>query len=470
MGKLTNEFRCRSACFSIASVLLLSVNGASGFQVCLSVSQKRTRDGESRIGRELAASTFGNQREGRTTSFLGPLFHEDSWSRQRRRAIFSPSFILGSTGGFSFLEDSSIDHEEDLLNYLPSKGYNLAPRTSELLKRVTSQYINGRGPVVEAEEVLDVINAEYKSCDVPVDVGNVTFEFSLSGDVDDADVARILSFAAYHRLPADVALLLLGPNEAEDNSFARCNEVFACEGWKGVRFPRRLSVRPKRKFVKSTKERYMPLPRAWRKDAQRMAQLAVDEATYVTAPPRRLLSREEFLATMDKELSATEPLELLPSLFRDVRLIFPRQNKRLKRLRKVVKKQTLLLKHAGLAGLISYVALNFAWYTCAIVFQWRRTSSTVELSSRALGTSLRRFGKVLTAVYVGSQLTRLVRLKLSLVLAPFGNTVLRFTEKKLQVSENVAFALLSGAMIGSCLGIWSIIVLGDATMLRTGSC
>jgi hypothetical protein len=47
--------------------------------------------------------------------------------------------------------------------------------------------------------------------------------------------------------------------------------------------------------------------------------------------------------------------------------------------------------------------------------------------------------------------------------------VLRFIEKKLQVSENVAFALLAGGMIGTCLGIWSIIVLGDAAMLRTGS-
>jgi uncharacterized protein YqgQ len=201
-----------------------------------------------------------------------------------------------------------------------------------------------------------------------------------------------------------------------------------------------------------------------------MAQVAVDEATYVMAPPRRLLSREDFLAVMDKELSATEPRELLPkNLFRDARLIFPRQNQRLKKLRKVVKKQSLLLKHAGLAGLVSYVALNFAWYTFAIVFHWRRTSSTVEMSSRALRTSLRRFGKVLAAVYVGSQLTRLLRLELSLLLAPFGNRVLRLTQNKLQVSENVAFALLAGAMIGSCLGLWSIIVLGDAAMLRTGS-
>lgn len=481
MGSRKIRFRCQSACLFVASAWLLLTNGscASGLQknVPPSLVRKLVRGQDSAIGHEMAESTypFGNQREGRiTTSFLGPLFPDHSWSRQKqRRAFFSPSLILSSTGGSSFLEESIVYDDEDLLKYLPSKGMYLAPKTRELLKRVTSQYVYGSKLVAEVDDVLDVIDAEYKSHDVPVYVGNVTFDFSLSGDVDDADVARILSFAAYHRLPRDVALLLFGPDTDADvqyDSFACCREAFARGGWKDVRFPRGLSVRPKRKLVKSAKERYMPMPRTWRMDAERMAKVAVDEATYVKAPPRRLLSREEFLAVMDKELSATEPRELLPNnLFRDARLIFPRQNQMLKRLRKVAKKQTLLLKHAGLAGLISYVALNFAWYTFSIVFQWRRTSSTVEISSRALGTSLRRFGKVLAAVYVGSQLTRLLRLELSLLLAPFGNRVLQLTQNKLHVSENVAFALLAGAMIGSCLGIWSIIVLGDAAMLRTGS-
>ena len=103
-----------------------------------------------------------------------------------------------------------------------------------------------------------------------------------------------------------------------------------------------------------------------------------------------LLSSEEFLAVMDKELSATEPCKLLPNnLFHDVCLIFSRQNKRLKMLQKVVKKETLLLKYTGLASLISYVALNFAWYAFTTVFHWHHTSSMVKMPSRALQMSLR---------------------------------------------------------------------------------
>lgn len=212
------------------------------------------------------------------------------------------------------------------------------------------------------------------------------------------------------------------------------------------------------------------MPRTWmksRKEAIRNAQQAVDEATYTQAPPRRLLSREEFLRSMDKELAATEPTELLPTLFRDARLFFPRQNLKLKRLRKVFKKQFVLVKAAGLAGVMSYLALSFAWYTIAILAQWRHSTSTVEMSSRALGTALRRFGKVLVGAYIGSQLTRSLRLKIALVLAPFGNRVLRLTQKKLRISETKAFALLSGAVLGTCLALWSIIVLGDAVVLRT---
>jgi hypothetical protein len=172
---------------------------------------------------------------------------------------------------------------------------------------------------------------------------------------------------------------------------------------------------------------------------------------------------------MDKELSAaSEPTELLPSLFREARLFFPRQNQKLKRLRKVVKKQFALIKDAGLAGLISYSTLSVAWYTCAIVFQWRCTTPTVEISSRALRTALRRFGKVLAGVYIGSQITRLLRIKIALRLrgAPFGNRAIRYTQKKFGISETKAFAVLSGAVAGTCLAMWTIIALGDSAVLR----
>jgi hypothetical protein len=423
--------------------------------------------------------SFG--KEDRISSFLGPLLpHDYELHRPRRsnggsRLLSTSSLIFSSKGSFSFLEGSNMfDDEEESLKYLPSGGTGLTPKTKELLQRVTSEYVNKREPIVEVDDVLDVIDEEYKSRDVSVIVGEKTFDFLSSGDVDDADVARILSFAAHHRLPLDISLILFGPVNSDTNdAFAKCRKALGeSDSWMSVSFPQGLAIRPKRKFVTSTRKRFLPVPRTWttsRKEAVRHAQLAVNEAMYVQPPPRRLLTREEFLATMDKELSAaSEPTELLPSLFREARLFFPRQNQKLKRLRKVVKKQFALIKDAGLAGLISYSTLSVAWYTCAIVFQWRCTTPTVEISSRALRTALRRFGKVLAGVYIGSQITRLLRIKIALRLrgAPFGNRAIRYTQKKFGISETKAFAVLSGAVAGTCLAMWSIIALGDSAVLR----
>ena len=480
MRKKDCRFRYRLTILSTAAALLSSKDGpALAFQPSApSVMRREKRGPDSLVVQPMAETSFPFGREDRAAaSFLGPLFQDHDWTRQRaRRGLLSTSsLIFSSRGSFSFLEESNLDDDdEDLLEYLPSGGADLTPKTRELLQRVTSEYVNGGDPMVQAGDVLDVIGAEYKSRDVSVIVGDEIFDFTASGEVDDADVARILSFAAYHRLPRDVALLLFGPSDDEDqvDSFARCRNALARGGWKEVRFPRGLAIRPRRKFVKSTRKRYMPMPWNWttsRKDTVRIAEVAVNEAMYVQAPPRRLMSREEFLASIDKELASTEPTESRPFPFREARQFFPRQNLKLKRLRKVLKKQTALMKDAGLAGLISYVTLSFAWYTCAIFVQWRHTSPTVEITSRALGTAMRRFGKVLVAAYIGSQLTRMLRLKMALVLAPFGNRALRLTQKKLRISETKAFALLSGVVVGTCLAVWSIIVLGDAALLRTGA-
>lgn len=482
--------RQRSACslLLLAAAALLSAKHGAPALAFQSAAPSVVNKGRSSLhtSLEMAETSYPFRREDRFSSFLGPILPAQDYSyewprpsRARRSSgrglLSTPSLIFSSKGSFSFLEESNMyDDDDESLDYLPSGGAaDLTPKTRELLQRVTLEYVNKREPTVEVDDVLDVISEEYKSRDVSVIVGEEKFDFSHSGDVDDADVARILSFAAHHRLPLDITILLLGTTEDSDtdDAFSRCRKELARGSWMSVSFPKGLAVRPKRKFVSSTRAKYMPMPRSWmtsRKEAVRKAQLAVNEAVYVQPPPRRLLSREEFLATMDMELSsASEPAELLPTLFRDARLFFPRQNQKLKRLRKVLKRQFALIKDAGLAGLISYTTLSFAWYTCAIIFQWKYTTPSVEITSRAFGTALRRFGKVLTGAYIGSQITRILRIKIALGLAPFGNRALRFTQKKFGVSETKAFALLSGAIVGTCFAIWTIIVLGDAAVLRT---
>ncbi len=73
---------------------------------------------------------------------------------------------------------------------------------------------------------------------------------------------------------------------------------------------------------------------------------------------------------------------------------------------------------------------------------------------------------MLVSVYVGSQITKLGRISLAVALAPAGDRLLKLTKSRLKVSSDKAFGILSSILIGLCLGIWVIIILGDATFSK----
>jgi hypothetical protein len=413
-----------------------------------------------------------------TPSFLAPLFNaEYDWpSRRKRRALFSSSMIVGSDG-FSFLEESNLDDDEEdggakSLSYLPSGGVDLAPKSKALLQKVSEQYVTLEKPEIHPQEVLEVIEQEYQSYDVPVRVGQETFDVSETGKDVDSDIARILSFAALHRLPRDIAILLLGPSGSDGPGqidYGACRAAFAKGGWKDVRFSRGLAVRLRRQYVTSKTEKYAPLPRAWvttRRQASRVAEQAVTEAAYTSAPVRKLLSRDEFLAKMDEELSRGGTSKLQTNVFGDALISFPRKNEIVRRIKRTMARKSAAMKQAGRAGLVAYFGLSFAWYTFAIFWQWQRESSKVAISRAALGTALRRFGKVFLSAFISDKLTRLLRIQLALALAPLGDKALRLTQTKFRVSENRAFFILAGLMVLTCLGVWATIILGDAAMLK----
>jgi len=74
---------------------------------------------------------------------------------------------------------------------------------------------------------------------------------------------------------------------------------------------------------------------------------------------------------------------------------------------------------------------------------------------------------VLLSVYVGSQITKLARLSLAVALAPAGDKLLNFTKRKLKVSSDGALGVLTSFLVGLCIWIWMIIILGDATFSKT---
>lgn len=447
---------------------------------------------------------------------LRSLFH-DYYSPRASTAVssvVSPSTVFWSADGFaSFDEFREHDEErtrESVLAYLPAGGIYLPPKTRDLLIRATSQYVN-RGKVDDCssvrpmdlpEDVLNTIEEEYISVTVPFSVGSIQCDADKSDrTVDSVAACKILSFAALHRIPREITLLLFGVdnNLPLDLSVGKLDAdvndsvpvkvpkkaggaytlddykmAFSSGGWDAVSFPRGLALRLRRRFVQSRMERLSPFPRKVRlrhDKAANDASIAVLEASLARAPARRI-TREEFLASIDDEIR-TISLDREDWSLKDAMLFFPtRRNQFLKRLARAIRSQSAKLQKAGRAGVVAYGALNFVWYTLAITFQWRRIAS---LSGVPPGTlvavkgSIQKFGKVLAAAYIGSQLTKLPRLSLAVILAPVGNRALLFVKQKLRVSENSAFLIVTGVLLGSCVGVGAAVIFMDAIVSSAGT-
>uniref|UniRef100_A0A7S2UPK7 Uncharacterized protein n=1 Tax=Attheya septentrionalis TaxID=420275 RepID=A0A7S2UPK7_9STRA len=406
-----------------------------------------------------------------------------------------PSSLGGFFSGVDFFDsyDEEDQEEKDLidcLSYLPSGGLNLPPKSRDLLARATMQYLrkstnNGQSSSADGDvklsEVLSIIDEEFKFYNVPFSVGDPSHGADRkSKDKDDlkaAEISRkIFAFSAFYRLPREITTVLFGEEEygLRMQRVAKYYNDFVRWGWKGVLFPKGLGVRIRRKYLESKRARYSILPRLLKRDrneAIQEAELAIKDSSSTDLPVRRM-SREEFLATMDKELSfPASDDDNRQSLFKVPTFFFPNRNNVFKRIKRQFDSQTNKLKGAGRAGVIAYGALNFAWYTLAVMWQWGRVSSA-PVSPGTIGAlkySIKKFGKVLIGTYVGSQVTKLARLSLAVLLAPIGDRALRSTQKKFNINESRAFWLLTTLLIGSCLGVWTSVIVGDAALSSVGT-
>ena len=126
------------------------------------------------------------------------------------------------------------------------------------------------------------------------------------------------------------------------------------------------------------------------------------------------------------------------------------------------------LKDAGRAGLLAYAFMNFALYTVGMVWQWRRIAVDMPppAGSTLVSLTVRKFAKAFTRVYVGATVFKLVRIVVSIAMAPAAGRVLSFTQRKLRVSENAALLILISLLVKTFLGAVAIVCLGD-TALRT---
>jgi hypothetical protein len=393
----------------------------------------------------------------------------------------SASMILGSTTISStedfipFLEDQDFEEDQQhqlldrVLSYLPEQ--DIPPQTSSLLKRVTANYVYGTAASqpVTMREVLDVINKEYKSRDVPMEVANEIFDVSTTGEDPDESVVELLSFAALHRLPQEITLELLRSKHQDESPFSMCKTAFAKSGWAGVTFPKGLALRTNRNYASASERQAQPwLPS--KKNLAAMAQQAVDDAKRVKAPRQQLQTRAEFLESMEAQLSATAS-PISPKLAQKDLLFFPNsqplQGLSFKRMKRSADKKYAILKANGRAGFLSYAFFNFLFYSVGILWQWHRIAAVPPTaSSSALLIISRKFARTFAALCVGSQVFKLPKLFGSVALAPLAGRVLKFTQKKLNISENKACILLVASMVIAWSVMVSIPMLSEFTKLK----
>lgn len=273
------------------------------------------------------------------------------------------------------LDDNDVKEDDDrtataaLLSYLPDGGQSLPPQIQALVARVTHFYVYGTpllpspsataaeasissfpsfSSVKSLEDISALIEVEHRSKDVPVVIGhdddddNLVLDVTATGEDLDETVAKVLSLAAFYRLPQPIALELLlqfpptGLSTLENPSI--WNELvatFAASGWEAVSFPHGLAIRPRTKFrwsmditnnnsdisnsssniEKSNRQGQRRARLSWwhrTRTLQAEAELAVQAAAAAPAPPQQhprtpLLKPLEFLQTMEAQLLLLRP-------------------------------------------------------------------------------------------------------------------------------------------------------------------
>lgn len=350
---------------------------------------------------------------------------------------------------------------------------------------------SNQGQLLDWRTVLEIIINEYSYRAVPFTIEGTSYNPNSNEDDDDAEgielFSKLLSYAAINRIPKELTSFLLSVCSAESLIPRDCAEGFQLYGgWSSVRFPSGLSLRVKRRYLVSKRQRFSPVPRRLMNQWQVFeAERLILEASRAKAPVKPI-SRADLLASMDVEPSVrslfssmtAESERWKESLKKDFEVYFPRQNRALQKFTKFLSAKSEAFKNVGRAGLISYGFLNFIWYTFAVLFSWRRAAAipyapapiaAAQNSLLALRYSMQKFFRVLVSVYFGSQLTKLARLSLAVALAPVGDKVLWFAEERLNLGRDRAFNVVAVALFATCFLVWGFVVVGDAAISSAGT-
>ncbi len=448
----------------------------------------------------------------KTTSFqLGTrtpskLYTGQEWIRSYH-VVQSTRDVIADTGGrgFGYLTspirfasspfwmDDYLD-ENDVSNtdisYLKFVDLQSLPMGSEMvLRKVTKTYIESdvkRGQSeLKLSEVLDTIDSEYKYTRIPYKIGNNTISFESRADSQSSArniMSKVLSFAALYRLPESIVVFLFGGLMDEERMDSETKqeiinflEAFQKVGWNSVEFNHGLSLRVKRDYIVSRRKRFYPLPRKnifTRSYDVLAAAEALDQAKLVH-PPLKLIRKQAFVEEINRmeNIQSELSFKARSSLKDMVLTFFPNKDKQLNRFLRATTKQTLKIRSVVRAGFISYCLLSFIWYTCSIFWQWYRFPESqgvflVQGKLGALRRSMHKFSKIFVSTYFNPQLTKLYRFIISVLLAPFGNKALEWTQNKLKINADQAVGVISSLVVILSMGLWILIIISDATFSK----
>jgi len=396
----------------------------------------------------------------------------------------------------SSLTENDDTSEQDQLFYLENSGKDLPPLTREVLALLTSCYIDDKPiPKSTIESLFLAIDKEYNISPVPFEIlsGNEEGNKILFDKLgkEDLGAINVFSFSALNSLPFEITTFLCNNIvQQQDLKNGKMNEIFAKfrthpQKWKSIHFPLGLSLRYKRKFLPRRGSNSFMIPRRMRSTrwSVNQAEQCIRKANKTKPPNKRTT-----LVVLDSMDSKLQPLIRLRStisqrwqkITKDDVPFFPRK----KGIVKFWKTQSQKLKSAGRAGILSYGVLNFAWYTIALLFSWKRLSNVTHISSDGITTvatmipahnkeaillSFQKFFKVLGYVYAGSQVTKILRLSLAVACAPLGDKMLKYVQRKWGMGEAQSFWILTASMIGLCLGFWALVIFWSAIGARCGT-
>lgn len=400
----------------------------------------------------------------------------------------------------SFLYEGTYQGTDDgILAYLPDSGKNIPPKTRQLIKKITSDYVYGVDkPQVDFTDLLDVIDTDYEALSPPVSftVGNQTFE--------ERRIVQIVSLAVLHQLPKEITLQLSRTSKSQ--SMANFLSTFHDVGWEQVSFPQGLGIRHKKRKLRYRPNQlfFPPSKLPWRSRSMRKAAIAAKrgilKAAETQAPAQNRMTKEEFLAEIENEMRVAPLIEYttdgpmenkksvrgkldgtLPSfpverygkawtrvkrIFIDPTRAFS-NNRPLRRILSTIDTLYKKMKQAGRAGIMSYAFINFVLYTAGMVWQWRHIHIAVSDGATVFSLILRKFAKAFARVYAAAAVFKIFRILLAVSLAPAAGRVLNVTQRKLGVSENTAFAILITLLLQTFLGVLAVVCLGDSALRTT---